>query len=204
MVILGVTIAITLPSIRHQLNLITEIMKTTEPNKNNIKNNKMYRLAFLFTVLISITATASIDRDCNTLNNSLNSELHNLEKIIFVNAEDSISEIVDVNDVEVIEIEEEVVINFDTKTYLSEDFNALKGMYNLDSSLIEVIELEEEVELGFDTSKYLPKNFNALKGKHDLDWNAIELIEIEEDVDLGFDTQKYLPQGFDAHQGEHI
>jgi hypothetical protein len=179
-------------------------MKTTKPNKNNIKNNKMYRLAFLFTVLISITATASVDRDCNTLNNSLNSELHNLEKIIFVNAEDSISEIVAINDVEVIEIEEDVVINFDTKTYLPGDFNALKGMYNLDLSLIEVIELEEEVELGFDTSKYLPKNFNALKGKHDLDWSTIELIEIEEEIDLGFNPQKYLPQGFNAHQVEHI
>ena len=179
-------------------------MNTTEPKQNRIKNNNMYRLTFLFTVLISLTATASINKGCDILNNSLNSELHKFGKTIFVNAEDSASIIVDVNDVEVIEIEEEVVINFDTKTYLPQDFNALKGMYNLDWSLIEVIEHEEEVELGFDTSKYLPKNFNALKGKHDLDWSAIELIEIEEDVDLGFDTQKYLPQGFNAHQGEHI
>jgi len=204
LVITGVTIAITIPSIRHQTNLNIEIMKTTEPNNNNIKNNKMYRLTFLFAVLISLTATASINKDCEILNSSLNSELHKLEKTIFVNAEDSASEIADVNDVEVIEIEEEVVINFDTKTYLPEDFNALKGLYNLDWTLIEVIELEEEVELGFDTSKYLPKSFNALKGKHDLDWSTIELIEIEEDIDLGFDTQKYLPQGFNAHQGEHI
>ena len=171
-------------------------MKTTESNNNNIKNHKMYRLAFLFTVLISITATASINRDCGTSN----SEQHQLEKTIFVTLEDSTSEIVAINDIEVIEIEEEVVINFDTKTYLPEDFNALKGTHNLDWSAIELIDIEEEIDFCFDTSSYLPKNFNALEGMHDLDWSAIELIEIEEDVELGFDTQKYLPQGFDAHQ----
>ena len=176
-------------------------MKTTEPNKNNIKNNKMYRLAFLFTILISITATANIERDCRTLNNSLNSELHKLEKTIFANAEVSVSEVVAVNDVEVIEIEEAVVINFDTKAYLPEDFNALKGTHDLDWNAIELIDIEEEIDFCFDTSSYLPKNFNALEGMHDLDWSAIELIEIEEDVNLGFDTQKYLPKGFDAHLG---
>ena len=176
-------------------------MKTKFIYKNNIKSNKMYRLAFLFTVLISLTATASIIKECDTLNNSLNSEQHTLEKIIFADLEVSTSEIVNVNDVEVIEIEEEIVINFDTKTYLPEDFNALKGMYNLDSSLIEVIELEEAVELGFDTSKYLPKNFNALNGKDDLDWNTIELVEIEEVVNIGFDTSKYLPKNFNPYVG---
>lgn len=176
-------------------------MKTTEPKITRINKNKMYRLAFLFTILISLTSTASIIKECDTLTNSLNSEQYKLEKIIFANVEDSASEIIDVNDIEAIELEEEVVINFDTKIYLPEDFNALKGMHDLDWNLIEVIELEEEVELDFDTSKYLPKNFNALKGMHDLDWSTIELIEIEEEVDLGFDTSKYLPMNFDPYEG---
>ncbi len=141
-------------------------MKTTEPNNNNIKNNKMYRLAFLFTVLISLTATASTIKEGDTLNNSLNSELHKLEKTIFVNAEDSASEIIAINDIEVIELEEEVELAFDTCRYLPKNFNALKGKNDLDWNTIELIEIEEDVDLGFDAQKYLPQGFDAHQGEH--------------------------------------
>ena len=200
MVNLGVTIAITIPSIRHESSLYTEIMKTTETIENNINKNKIYRLAFLFTMLISLPATAGIIKECDTLINSFNSEQHKLEKIVFANVEDSASEIIDVSYIEVIELEEEVEMCFDTSMYLPENFNPIKGLHNLDWSLIEVIELEEEVELGFDTSRYLPKNFNALKGMYDLDWNTIELVEIEEEEDLGFDTRAYLPNCFNPYK----
>ena len=176
-------------------------MKTTAPKENNINKNKMYRLAFLFTILISLTATAGIIKERDTINNCFISEQHKTEKIIFASSEDSASEIIAVNDIEVIEIEEDVLINFDTTRYLPEHFNALKGLHDLDWNLIEVIELDEGVELGFDTSKYLPKNFNALKGMYDLDWSTIELIEMEEEVDLGFDTYKYLPKNFNPYKG---
>ena len=108
---------------------------------------------------------------------------------------------IDIASLEVVEIEEEVIVNFDTSKYLPEGFNAYKGIGDLDWSKIEIIEIEEEVLIGFDTSKYLPEGFNAFKGVGDLDWNKIEIIELEEEVVINFDTSKYLPEGFDAFKG---
>ena len=53
--------------------------------------------------------------------------------------------------IELIELEDEVTIDFDTKQYLPKDFNPLKGLYDLDWSTIELIELEEEVTFNIDT-----------------------------------------------------
>ena len=142
----------------------------------------MYRLTFLFSMLIVLNASAKI----NNNSDYLNSEESKLEKILFNNIKNSNSTTVDISAIEVIEIEEEVELGFDTANYLPKSFNALKGKHDLDLKALEVIEIEEEVELGFDTAKYLPENFNAIKGKHDLDWNTIELIEIEEEVELGY------------------
>lgn len=102
---------------------------------------------------------------------------------------------------EVYEIEEDVYLDFDTKQYLPEGFNPLKGKNDIDWSTIELVEIEETIDLGFDTAEYLPENFNALKGKNDLDWSKIEIFEIEEDIELGFDTSKYLPKGFNPYKG---
>ena len=170
-------------------------MKTTEPKNNNIKNNSKYLFTFLLSVLFTLNITAKTDTD------SLTNEMHKLEKLLFTSVEDFSNEILDINEIEVIELEEEVEIDFDTTTHLPENFNALKGKHDLDWNTIELIEIEEEVELGFDTSKYLPRNFNALKGMHDLDWSTIELIEIEEEIEIDFDTKAYLPYGFDPYKG---
>lgn len=62
--------------------------------------------------------------------------------------------------IELIELEEEVSFNFDTKNYLPENFNPLKGKDDLDWSKIELVELEEEVSFNFNTKDYLPKHFN--------------------------------------------
>jgi len=167
-------------------------MKTTRTNKSLL--TLILSVAFIFSI------NAKIYADFDSINNTLSSEQYQLEKIIFTNFEDSNCQL-DINDVEIIEIDETVDINFDTTTHLPEDFNALKGMHDLDWSTIELVELEENVDLGFDTQAYLPKDFNALKGKHDLDWSSIELIELEEDVDLGFDTKAYLPEGFNPYDG---
>ena len=70
----------------------------------------------------------------------------------------------DWNSIEVVELEEEVELGFDTKNYLPKNFNALKGKHDLDWNTIGLVELEEEVELDFDTKKYLPNNFNAYEG----------------------------------------
>lgn len=62
--------------------------------------------------------------------------------------------------IEVIELEEEISFNFDTKNYLPENFNPLKGKDDLDWSKIKLIEIEEEVSFNFNIKDYLPKEFN--------------------------------------------
>ena len=69
-----------------------------------------------------------------------------------------------VEDIWVYELEEEITIDFDTKLYLPEGFNPLKGFADLNWDVIELIELEEEVIINFDTKDFLPANFNAYAG----------------------------------------
>ena len=133
-------------------------MKTTEPKNNNIKNNSKYLFTFLLSVLFTLNITAKTDTD------SLTNEMHKLEKLLFTSVEDFSNEILDINEIEVIELEEEVEIGFDTTTHLPENFNALKGMHDLDWSTIELIEIEEEIEIDFDTKAYLPYGFDPYKG----------------------------------------
>jgi len=176
-------------------------MKTTEPKQNRRKNNSKFLLTFLVSVLFILNINAKNCEGYDSINSSLSSEQHKLEKLLFSSTEDSTFEKLDISDIELIEIDEAVEINFDTQAYLPANFNALQGMHDLDWNTIALVELEEDVELNFNTQAYLPKDFNALKGMHDLDWSSIDLIELEEEVELGFNPQKYLPQGFDSHQG---
>tara|TARA_R110000868_G_scaffold360590_1_gene622635 strand:- start:201 stop:683 length:483 start_codon:yes stop_codon:yes gene_type:complete len=101
------------------------------------------------------------------------------------------------NEINLIEEEEEIVLNFDPTTYLPLDFNAYMGM-ELDLDKIVVEDLEEEIVLGFDTAQYLPIGFNAFEGM-ELDLNDIVVEEIEEEINLGFEVKYYLPKGFDAY-----
>jgi hypothetical protein len=165
----------------------------------------MYRLALLF-VLITLNANAKINNDSNCFNleldtTNINSIEHEIETSLFDKDENLDYQYLEIDSIEVIEIEEEVNFDFDTTDYLPENFNPLKGKYDLDLKSIEVIELEEEVEFNFDPKDYLPVNFNVLKGMHDLDWSSIELIELEEEVKFDFDTKDYLPANFNAYKG---
>ena len=126
----------------------------------------MYKLALLFTVFFALNATAKINNDSNNLNIDINSEEYELEKLLFIKMEDSTFENFDINSIEVIEIEDEVELNFNPKDYLPEGFNALKGMHDLDWSTIELVELEEEVEFDFNPKDYLPNNFDPNKGMY--------------------------------------
>ena len=170
-------------------------MKTTEPKNNKLKNNSSYLLTFILSALFTLNIAAKTDAD------SLTNEMHKLEKLLFTNVEFTSNDVIDINDIEVIELEEEVEIGFDTTKYLPANFNALKGKDDLDWNTIELIEIEEEDEIGFDTTEHLPENFNPLKGMHDLDWSTIELIELEEEDEIDFDTKDYLPEGFDPYKG---
>ena len=119
-------------------------MKTTKPNKKQLKNNVIYLLTFLLSMLFTFNTNAKIRKDTDSLNNSLKGEQLELEQILFTQIEDSSSENLDINDIEVIELEEEVELGFDTSKYLPENFNPLKGKHDLDWSTIELIEIEEE------------------------------------------------------------
>jgi len=155
----------------------------------------MYRLALLFTVFFALNATAKINNDSYYLNiDSIgaNFEEHEIEQLLFANIEDSTFENFDINSIEVIELEEEVEFNFNTKDYLPEDFNALKGMYDLDWNSIELVELEEEVEFNFNPKDYLPEGFNALKGMYDLDSHKIQLVLIEIQEEFGYNLNNKI------------
>ena len=153
----------------------------------------MIRIALILSLVFTASASASIKNMSNDFDDSLEYELFD----IFSNN----SEEFHCSEFEVFEIEEEVEIPFDTKKYLPEGFNRLKGLHDVNWEVINLIEVEEEVEIPFDTKKYLPKNFNALEGLHDLDWDSIELVGLEEDVELNFDTKKFLPANFCPYVG---
>jgi hypothetical protein len=145
--------------------------------------------------LISITNVIAAN------NNTGKCEQSNDEECVLTHelfAHNNVSNEIDWNKLEILDLEEEVTLDFDTNDYLPENFNPLKGKFDLDWNKIELVELEEEVTLDFDTNDYLPENFNPLKGKFDLDWNKIELVELEEEVILDFDTKKYLPKDFNT------
>ena len=149
----------------------------------------MYKLPLLFSALLSLTinAKAANKTDLNLINPD--PFLHTTNTVL------------NVEDVNVVELEEAVEINFDTKQYLPKDFNALAGKNDIDWSKVALVALEEDVDLGFNPKDYLPKDFNALAGKNDIDWSKVELVELEEDVDLGFDAKDYLPKNFNPYKG---
>lgn len=122
----------------------------------------------LVTLVSSLILVASMTAADNTikepdeyasgslLNESVE-ELTNLESLIFHNPD---SKPIAIDAIKVFELQEDVSFNFDTKDYLPENFNPLKGKHDIDWSKIELLELEEEVSFDFDVKDYLPKNFN--------------------------------------------
>ncbi|MFS4417454.1 hypothetical protein [Maribacter sp. 2307ULW6-5] len=99
-----------------------------------------------------------------------------------------------IDDLEVVELEEEVELGFDTAAYLPEGFDPYQGMTTILDE-IELVEIDEEVALGFDTAPYLPEGFNPYKGMI-FEVDDIEVIEIEEEVILDFNVNDYLPKHF--------
>lgn len=151
----------------------------------------MIRIAFILSLLFTATAFASTNKV--SLQSTTDPELMDT---VFSNPEMSSCAHFDLSCLDVVEIEEDVEIPFDTKKYLPEGFNPLEGKYDLDWNKIELVSLDEDVEIGFDTKDYLPEGFNPLKGLHDLDWSSIYIVELDEEVTLGFDTKNFLPKNF--------
>jgi len=168
-------------------------------SNHNLKKNTMIKSILMFSTIFLISITNVIAENTNNRGKCIQS---NDEECVLVHelfAHNNVSNEIDWNKIILVNFEEEVILGFDTKNYLPENFNPLKGKFDLDWNKIELAQLEEEVVLGFDTKNYLPENFNPLKGKFDLDWNKIELVELEEEVVLDFNTKDYLPKDFDAY-----
>jgi hypothetical protein len=121
----------------------------------------MKRLVIIFSMFLALNVTAKTQmttEDYSTINIeyvTLENEIFDIEQVIF---EDFyiIVEDVNVSDISVVELEEEVEINFDTKNHLPERFNANKGMHDINWNRLELVELEEEVELGLNTQNSPP------------------------------------------------
>ena len=130
----------------------------------------MYK-PILFLSMFLVLNLNALTSDSNNLNSCTLEILEEctLSKVLFPISEHLIDyKEIDINSINLVEIEEEVNLNFDTSKYLPEGFNALKGKDDLDWSKIELIEMDEEVILDFDTSKYLPEGFDPLKSNNDL------------------------------------
>ena len=132
----------------------------------------MKRLVIIFSMFLALNVTAKTQmtgEDYSSINIeyvTLENEMFDVEQVVFEDFYNLVDQ-VNVSDINVVELEEEVDINFDTKNYLPKRFNVNKGMHDINWNAIELIELEEEVELGIYNQNSLPKvncksNSNAI------------------------------------------
>jgi len=128
-------------------------------------------ITFIALIALSLGVSATRQKEPNVDFLSLEIEKFELEQELFGETIDKA--IVDIASIDLYEVEETVVLNFETQTYLPDNFNARQGMHDLDWNTIPLIEIEEEVELGFNTKDYLPENFNAHKGMLNTTKNTI-------------------------------
>ena len=122
----------------------------------------MKRLVILFSMILALQVTAtnkSPEKDYAMLNTEfidLENETFDIESELF---EELFTVILNIEDIEITEIEEVVIIDFDTKKYLPLRFNAQKGMHDIDWASVELVEVEDDVIINFDTKSYLPYGF---------------------------------------------
>lgn len=127
----------------------------------------MIKLAFIFSTLFAVSTTTITNENLDSNLSEceyLTLEENALRTALFTNNFNEDPTDIDWDIIELVELEEEIEIGFNTKDYLPEGFNPLKGLHDLDWSKIELIELDEEVEISFNTKDYLPANFNPYAG----------------------------------------
>jgi hypothetical protein len=154
----------------------------------------MYKLAFLFSMLLTFNANANSKKSSDLCSEckTENFEECTLRKTLFSSNENLQASNLDISTIELVEIEEDVELNFDTKQYLPKGFNALKGKDDLDWNTIELVEIEEDVELNFDTKQYLPKGFNALYSEDVLGQSIANMVLLEIEQELGYKLTKKI------------
>jgi len=126
----------------------------------------MLRLALIFSVLLGVnTATKAEQNTVYTEPFSEGSELLieqlELEETLFEEANKDLSNL---NNFEVVEVEEDIEINFNVLNYLPVGFNPLAGKNDINWNDLKLIEIEEDVDLGFDPYLYLPNGFDPYEG----------------------------------------
>ncbi len=122
-----------------------------------------HQLIVLF-AFFALSANANAETHSDPYSDYLNLEIEKVELEQELFGIQTNNGAVSIASLELYKVEEVVDINFDTKNYLPEDFDAEKGMNEIDWNKVDLYELEEEVDLGFDTKAHLPDNFNAYEG----------------------------------------
>ena len=122
-----------------------------------IKSVLMFSLIFLINISNVISANSNNNEKCEQSNEEECVLIHKLF------AHNGISNELDWNKIKLVELEEEAILDFETKNYLPLNFNPLKGKYDLDWNSIKLVEMDEEVSLDFDTKDYLPEGFNPYR-----------------------------------------
>ena len=80
----------------------------------------------------------------------------------------------DLSQLKIIEVEDDVELNFNPKAYLPNGFNALKGKNEIKWNQLELVEIDEEIELGIDPQLYLPNGFDPYEGMETI-WYELTL-----------------------------
>lgn len=119
-------------------------------------------LAFFALFALNATANTAVNED--PFSDFLNLEIEKLELEQELFGTSNNGEEVSIASIDVYKLEEDIELCFDTADYLPADFDAKKGMNDIDWSSIELVELKEDFDIGFDTKDYLPKNFNPYEG----------------------------------------
>ena len=127
-------------------------------------------------------------------NKDLNTEYWMSE--VFFEASYLETENLDIAAIPYAELEEDIILGFDTTKYLPENFDPTVSYIDLSS--VQYLKMADYEDIGFDTAAYLPASFDPYAFPKD--FMDISFIEKEEVVDLGFDTRTYLPQGYDSYE----
>ena len=124
----------------------------------------MLRQFTFLIALFALNANANAETNNDPFTDYLTLEIEKLELERELFGFQLNSEEVSIESLDIYEIDEEVVLDFDTADYVPEGFNAKEGMEDIDWNTITLYEVEEELDLGFDTKDYLPDNFNPYRG----------------------------------------
>ena len=120
-------------------------------------------------LLVTMSFTKKINNDIQSISkteNALGMKLA-LTSLVNMDVEDSVYEI---EDISVIELEEEVTLEFDTNAYLPSDFNPYEGMNTYE-------------ELLFEEKIALSKIIDFSVEQKELKIEDIKIIELEEELD---------------------